>query len=246
VRSVGGLEHPDDDDPRPVELALSRDEGRERINLLTEKLTEMRLGISSSGRLPALDRSIIGDAEEEPPADRVRERSDRLAQPGASGRLLLPLDEEMLAVRDQAAHRRIIHVAEGEASQPVERHAPSLRVALSASGGRLRAVSDNLKKVRASLQNPDDLGYVLPEGVSAWAGLTDDEMLRLYRKVAAANLWNFDTRFGHEFSGWLIAALTKSAAAAATASRRLELLTWALVGLTVVIAAFTVALFLHG
>jgi hypothetical protein len=107
-------------------------------------------------------------------------------------------------------------------------------------------VSDNLKKVRSSLQNPDDLAYVFPESVSVWAALTDDELLRLFRKVAAANLWNVDTRIGHEFSGRLIAALTKSASAAATSSRRLELLTWALVALTVVIAVGTVALFVHG
>jgi hypothetical protein len=107
-------------------------------------------------------------------------------------------------------------------------------------------VSDNLKKVRASLQNPDDQGYVLPEHVSDWEGLSNDELLRLYRKVAAANLWNFDTRFGHEFSGRLISALKETASAAATSSRRLELLTRALVALTVVIAIFTVAVFVRG
>jgi hypothetical protein len=107
-------------------------------------------------------------------------------------------------------------------------------------------VKDNLKQVRASLQNPNDVAYVLPEGVAAWAGLTDDELLRLFRKVAAANVWNFDTRFGHEFSGRLIAALEESASASATSSRRLEWLTWALVALTAVIAVFTVAVFLHG
>jgi hypothetical protein len=71
-------------------------------------------------------------------------------------------------------------------------------------------------------------------------------MLRLFRKTAAANMWSLDTRFGHEFSGRLILALNESASTAATASRRLERLTWALVALTVVIAVFTVALFVHG
>ena len=86
-------------------------------------------------------------------------------------------------------------------------------------------MSENLKHVRANLQDPDDLGYVFPEKVSGWAALTDDELLRLFRKVAAANMWNIDTRFGHEFSGRLILALKESASTAAIASRRLELLT---------------------
>jgi len=107
-------------------------------------------------------------------------------------------------------------------------------------------VSDNLKQVRVSLQNPDDLAYVMPESVSAWTALTNDELLRLFRKVAAANLWNVDSRLNHEFSGRLIAALSESASEAATASRRLEKLTWALVALTVVVAIFTVALIVHG
>jgi hypothetical protein len=104
----------------------------------------------------------------------------------------------------------------------------------------------NLEQVRASLQNPDDLGYLVPEGVSTWTALSDDELLRLYRKTAAANMWNLDARFGHEFSGRLIMALKATASAEAAATRRLEFLTWALVLLTVVIAAFTVALFIHG
>jgi hypothetical protein len=71
-------------------------------------------------------------------------------------------------------------------------------------------------------------------------------VLQLFRKVAAANKWNADARFAHEFSGRLIGALRESTAAATAAARRLELLTWALVLLSVVIAAFTVALFVHG
>jgi hypothetical protein len=56
----------------------------------------------------------------------------------------------------------------------------------------------------------------MPESVSDWDGLTDDELLVLFRKVAAANQWMFDTRFGHEFSGRLIAALKQSTSASAT------------------------------
>jgi hypothetical protein len=107
-------------------------------------------------------------------------------------------------------------------------------------------VSDNLKKIRASLQSADDDAYILPQRVSEWEGLSNDELLRLYRKVAAANSWRVDTRVDHEFSGRLIAALEKSASTAATSARRLELLTWALVALTVVIATFTVAVFVRG
>jgi hypothetical protein len=107
-------------------------------------------------------------------------------------------------------------------------------------------VGNNVEQIRAILKDPDDLDFVWPENVSSWAGLTDDELLRLFRKGAAANMWNFDTRFGHEFSGRLIAALAASASASAEAARRLERLTWALVVLTVVIAVFTVALFVHG
>jgi hypothetical protein len=86
----------------------------------------MGLGISSPRRLPSRDRSVIRDPQEEPAANRVRERRDHFAQTRAFGRLLLALDEEMLPVRDQAAYRRIIDIAEGEASQPFKRRRSSL------------------------------------------------------------------------------------------------------------------------
>jgi hypothetical protein len=49
-------------------------------------------------------------------------------------------------------------------------------------------------------------------------------------------MWNLDARFGHEFSGRLILTLKANASAEATAARRLELLTWAVVLLTVVLS----------
>jgi hypothetical protein len=122
----------------------------------------------------------------------------------------------------------------------------SAQIDLSALVATLPKRVGNIEQVRANLRDPDDLSFIAPENVSTWAGLTDDELLRLDRKTAAANLWNLDARFGREFSGRLILALKANATAEATAGRRLELLTWALVLLTVVIAAFTVALFVHG
>jgi hypothetical protein len=102
--------------------------------------------------------------------------------------------------------------------------------------------SENLKNLRAGLKNPDDLSVALPQTVSEWAALTDDELLGVFRKMAAANLWTIDTRFGHEFSGRLIDALKKSAEAAATSSRRLERMTRALVWLTMVLVGLTIVL----
>jgi hypothetical protein len=64
-------------------------------------------------------------------------------------------------------------------------------------------VTDNLDQLRAQIRDPDDANYNLPQSRPTWAGLTDDEVLQLFRKVATANKWNVDARFAHEFSGRL-------------------------------------------
>jgi hypothetical protein len=69
--------------------------------------------------------------------------------------------------------------------------------------------------------------------------------MRLYRKMSHANLHSWDRRIELELIGRFTVALKGFRLASERASRRLEVATWVLIALTVVIAFFTVALFWH-
>jgi len=106
----------------------------------------------------------------------------------------------------------------------------------------------SLDEIRARLTpgNADEVGYLIPQEASHWAALTDEELFRLRRKVERENLWNFQARVENELTTRLIQALTHLRQSSDDAAKRLETLTWTRVGLTIVIAAFTVALFFRG
>lgn len=89
----------------------------------------------------------------------------------------------------------------------------------------------------------DQSGYLTPSRASQLAALTDDELWRLYRKIAFANQHPHSVMIEHEMRARLIAALTGFRESSEKASKRLEFLTWVLVVLTVVIVVFTIALF---
>ena len=66
----------------------------------------------------------------------------------------------------------------------------------------------------------------------------------LRRKVERDNMWNLQPRIESELNTRLILALSALRSSSDAAAQRLERLTW-LVAFTVVIAAFTVPLFLR-
>ena len=92
----------------------------------------------------------------------------------------------------------------------------------------------------------NEQGFVLPEKASDWAALTDDELFRLRRKVERDNVWKVAARIENELTTRLIQALSALRQSSDEVAGRLTWLTWVLVFLTVVIAAFTVALFFKG
>jgi hypothetical protein len=106
----------------------------------------------------------------------------------------------------------------------------------------------SLDEVRFHLtpDREDEPGYITPEKASDWAALTDDELFVLRRKIERDNLWNFATRLENELTTRLILALSGLRRSSDTAARRLELLTRVLVLLTIVIAVFSIALFIRG
>lgn len=106
----------------------------------------------------------------------------------------------------------------------------------------------SLDEIRAHLtpEREDEPGYLTPGRASDWAALTDDELFRLRRKIERDNLWNYATRLENELMTRLIHALSRSRESSDAAARRLELLTWALIVLTIVIATFTIAVFFKG
>lgn len=79
---------------------------------------------------------------------------------------------------------------------------------------------------------------------SVWAARTDEELHRLYRKLAVGGRFPFDVIIERELQSRLVFALARFSDASDRAAKRLERLTWALVLLTVVIAVLTVALVL--
>jgi hypothetical protein len=109
-------------------------------------------------------------------------------------------------------------------------------------------IPDHLEQMRGYLtdETVDESSYLTPKKQSELVALSDEEVLRLYRKIAFANKHPWTVVFEHEMRGRLIQALAALRESSEKASKRLEGLTWALVGLTVVIAIFTVALFLEG
>jgi hypothetical protein len=94
----------------------------------------------------------------------------------------------------------------------------------------------------------DELGYLTPNAASQLQQLTDSEVLRLYRKIAFENpnAHPWDRRIELELMGRFTIALTEFRDASEAASNRLGIATWAITGLTVVVAVFTVALFFRG
>jgi hypothetical protein len=105
---------------------------------------------------------------------------------------------------------------------------------------------DQLDTLRESLSDAhqDDSSYSLPETPSDFDRLTTTQILRLYRKIARANLHPHSSRIEMELTARLAIALAEHKESSDRAATRLERLTWALVGLTVVIAVLTVALVL--
>lgn len=106
----------------------------------------------------------------------------------------------------------------------------------------------SLDEVRAHLtpEKEDEDGYIVPRDASGWAGLTDDELFRLRRKIERDNQWRYDTRIQNELTTRLIQALSALRSSSDDAAARLYGLTWALLVLTLVIAAFTIAVFFKG
>lgn len=103
----------------------------------------------------------------------------------------------------------------------------------------------SLDEIRAHLapEREDEPGYLTPQRASDWAALTDEELFRLRRKIERDNLWNYATRLENELTTRLIQALSRLHSSSEAAAIRLERLTRALLLLTVVIAIFTIAVF---
>lgn len=92
-------------------------------------------------------------------------------------------------------------------------------------------------------EREDDDGYLTPQTAGQLARLSDEEVQRLYRKIAHGNRHPWDRQIELELIGRFTIALAGFRQASETASARLARLTWVLIVLTVVIAFFTVALF---
>ncbi len=92
------------------------------------------------------------------------------------------------------------------------------------------------------MSDENDTSYTVPTKPSQWRELTTDELLVLYRKVAAANRHPHSASIDVELTGRLIEALDGFRRSADRSSKRLEWLTLVLVILTVVIVALTVVL----
>jgi hypothetical protein len=94
-------------------------------------------------------------------------------------------------------------------------------------------------------EREDDPGWNYPSAPSQVRRLPDDELMRLYRKLSRGNQHPWDRRIELELIGRFTVALKGFRQASEKASQRLELATWVLIVLTIVIAVFTVALFLR-
>jgi hypothetical protein len=78
----------------------------------------------------------------------------------------------------------------------------------------------------------DDLSYHEPQKPSELVALSDEEMFRLLRKTAFANLWRFSDKVQYEATARLIAALKDF-------KRSSDRTGNALIGLTVVLVVLT-------
>ena len=87
--------------------------------------------------------------------------------------------------------------------------------------------------------DPDDLSYEVPERPSDLTSLTDTELFRLLRKVAFANMWQFDTKVQFEATARLIAALKDFKKSSDRAAAAVIFLTVVLVVLTIVLVWLT-------
>lgn len=90
--------------------------------------------------------------------------------------------------------------------------------------------------------DPDDLQYNTPEKPSELTALSDDDLFRLLRKVAFANLWRFDTQVQFETEGRLIAALKEFKTSSDRSAQALIALTVVLIILTLVLVGLTIVL----
>ena len=104
---------------------------------------------------------------------------------------------------------------------------------------------DEAFRVHLTPDREDVAGFDYPKTPSQMRGLPDDELMRLYRKMSQANQHSWDRRIELELIGRFTVALKGFRQASEKASARLEIATWVLIVLTIVIAAFTVALFFH-
>jgi hypothetical protein len=104
-------------------------------------------------------------------------------------------------------------------------------------GERIRRMTD-LEEIRSHLtpEKEDESGYLTPSQPSQLAALTDEELFRLYRKLAFANLHPHSAMIEHESRARLIRAMTAFHTSSEKASRKIAALTWALIALSVVIA----------
>ena len=90
--------------------------------------------------------------------------------------------------------------------------------------------------------DPDDLGFRFANKPSELAGLSDEDLVVLYRKMAFANKHPFDVIVEKELQARLIAALKEFHTASERSSGTIARLTWALIALTLVIVVLTVVL----
>lgn len=90
--------------------------------------------------------------------------------------------------------------------------------------------------------DPDDLSFSFPSKPSELVALTDDELFDLWRRIAFGNRHTFDAIVEKELQSRSITALKEFHASSDQASGAIKWLTIALVVLTVVITAFTIAL----
>ena len=88
--------------------------------------------------------------------------------------------------------------------------------------------------------NEDDLGYTMPATPSELRQMSDEELARVSRKNAYANRHPFSSIVEAEMNTRLIAALRSFKAAADRSSRTLNVLTFVLVVLTVVLVIYTI------
>jgi hypothetical protein len=90
--------------------------------------------------------------------------------------------------------------------------------------------------------DPDDLGYNVPDRPSKLAALPNDQLFRLLRKVAFANNWQFDAKVQFEATARLISALKDFKRSSDRAASALIFLTIVLIALTGVLVWLTLEL----